>query len=68
MALAHKLPDRENFWYGTTITGPENPFFGVPGYKTFLSIEPLLELFPKEVESGRNPFYLASIGWVIVGP
>lgn len=67
MALAHKLPDRENFWYGTTITGPENPFFGVPGYKTFLSIEPLLEPFRKEGEDGMNPFYLTSIGWVIVG-
>ena len=67
MALAHKLPDRENFWYGTTIVAPENPFFFARGYKTFLSIEPMLEPFPREPESGMNPFYMTSIGWVIIG-
>lgn len=75
MALAKSLPERENFWYGTTVTGPENPFFSgsaIPfsrayGYKTFLSIEPVLEPFPRESQNGMNPFYMRSIGWVIIG-
>ena len=67
MALAKRLPERENFWYGTTIVAPENPFFFARGYKTFLSIEPMLEPFPRESESGMNPFYMTSIGWVIIG-
>ena len=67
MALAKRLPERENFWYGTTIVAPENPFFFARGYKTFLSIEPMLEPFPREPESGMNPFYMTSIGWVIIG-
>lgn len=67
LTLEHKLPAKENFWYGTTITGPENSFFGVPGYKTFLSIEPLLEPIPKMDESGRNTLRLSGVGWIIVG-
>lgn len=39
------LVDRENFWYGCSVTRPEEPFFFSDRYKTFASIEPILEPF-----------------------
>lgn len=47
MELAKKgiMPDTENFWYGCSVTRPEEPFFFSDRYKTFASIEPILEPF-----------------------
>lgn len=47
MELAKKgiMPDAENFWYGCSVTRPEEPFFFSDRYKTFVSIEPILEPF-----------------------
>jgi len=39
------LPRGGNFWYGTTITKPYDPFFQSFGFQTFLSIEPIQEEF-----------------------
>lgn len=39
------LPKIDNFWYGTTVTKPEEDFFFSSSHNTFLSIEPLLESF-----------------------
>lgn len=45
LAQAGKLPKRDNFWYGSTATGPSDPIFFTPHYRTFISAEPLLEPF-----------------------
>ena len=45
LAEAGILPRRDDFWYGSTVTGPEVPAFYGGGYKTFVSIEPILEPF-----------------------
>ena len=57
---AGKLPKRPNMWYGTTATQPEMPVFGAEGYKSFVSIEPILGEF--EADSNFD-----KLGWVIVG-
>lgn len=45
LAEAGILPERDDFWYGSTVTGPEAPAFYGGGYKTFASIEPILKPF-----------------------
>lgn len=65
LALAGKLPAEPNFWYGTTITGPDMPFFFWDKVNSFVSIEPLLEPFTTEEAGEENPF--ERVGWVIVG-
>lgn len=65
LAQAGKLPAEPNFWYGTTITGPDMPFFFWDKVNSFVSIEPLLEPFTTEEAGEENPF--ERVGWVIVG-
>lgn len=55
------LPRAENFWYGSTVTGPDMPLFYSEHHKTFLSIEPLLN------RMGDTPTSLRGIDWVIIG-
>lgn len=57
------LVDRENFWYGCSVTRPEEPFFFSDRYKTFASIEPILE--PFDWVPGLNHIELP--GWIITG-
>ena len=45
LAMDGKLPKGDMFWYGSTVTGPEVGAFYGGGYKTFVSIEPILEPF-----------------------
>lgn len=56
------LPIGKGYWYGTTVTSPEQPFFYSYALddnpNTFVSIEPIMELFRKI----KNP-----PDWVIVG-
>jgi len=56
------LPCKENYWFGTTVTKPADEFIWVKNtpYKTFVSIEPILEPFG-ELNSDALP------DWVIVG-
>lgn len=66
LAQASVLPKEKNFWYGSTITGPNIPFFfsteeNGEAYNTFLSIEPLLEPLGKIADREGFP------KWVIVG-
>lgn len=51
----------ENFWLGSTMTGPANPFYSSGFNKTFISIEPILRPF---TYAGNSPF---AVSWVIVG-
>lgn len=63
MALARfgKLPDENNYWYGTTVTKPEEQFFWTARkHNWFLSIEPLSADF-----GSYEPEVLPD--WVIVG-
>lgn len=51
----------ENFWLGSTMAGPANPFYSNGFDKTFISIEPILRPF---TYAGNAPF---AVSWVIVG-
>lgn len=62
LADAGKLPELDNFWYGSTITKPgECMFAGSIHWNTFLSIEPLLA--PLDVGIGS----FGGAKWIIVG-
>ena len=63
LAQAGKLPKGDNYWYGTTITAPDQEYFYAEGYKTYLSIEPLLSAFSEDDTGGA----LEMVDWVIVG-
>jgi protein gp37 len=54
----------KNYWYGTTITGPNNVYFWSANINTFASIEPILEKFeyPEHTCSGER-----LLKWVIIG-
>ena len=52
------LPIDENFWYGTTKTDTDDPYFWSKHHHTFISFEPLLSVPPR---------FLPRVDWVIVG-
>lgn len=57
------MPDADNFWYGCSVTRPDAPFFFSDKYKTFASIEPILE--PFDWVPGLKHIELPD--WIIVG-
>ena len=63
--LAQKgiLPQKDNFWYGCSVTRQDEPFFFSDRHNTFASIEPILEPF------GWNPEIMRSDlpDWIIIG-
>lgn len=62
LAAEKKLPYKENIWLGTSLTKPSDEYvwFENTPYKTFVSIEPILEPFG-DLERGIMP------NWIIVG-
>lgn len=62
LAAAGKLPQEDNFWYGSTVTGPDEPFWWSKKHNTYVSIEPLLKPFE---EVGADA--VKKVGWVIIG-
>lgn len=70
LAKAGKLPKKENFWYGTTITGEHDAesIYDLrsckehEGVKTFVSVEPLIE--PMWWNTRDR---IAEMDWVIIG-
>lgn len=60
LAEAGKLPERDNMWYGTTATTPNEMFFFDEDWNTFVSIEPIQEDFGEVM---RDVF----AKWVIIG-
>lgn len=65
LADARSLPMADNFYYGTTVTKPTQNFFVGPAYRTFLSIEPILEDFGfirRLLNSGYD-----KVDWIIIG-
>lgn len=64
LATAGKLPENDNFWYGTTITDPDVKGFYSDSHHTFISIEPILKPFEKPSE----PKGLSDLtDWAIIG-
>ena len=62
LAEKGKLPAKKNFWYGTTVTKPELPFFYARDYNTFVSIEPIQKKFrASDFNTDKK------VDWVIVG-
>ena len=62
LAEAGMLPERDNFWYGTSTPTPDAPFWWSEHYNTFVSIEPMMDEFPS---AGDCP--VKKVGWVIMG-
>lgn len=58
------LRNKDNFWYGSTITNQITPFFYSDTYHTFLSIEPILEPFDNFEGLLR---ITSGIDWIIIG-
>jgi len=56
------LPERDNFWYGSTVTGPEAPFMWSKYHNTFLSIEPLMAPLGR---TGTDA--IKKVDWIIIG-
>lgn len=49
LARAGKLPAKDNMWYGTTATTPDEHFFWGGAWHTFVSIEPILRDYTGEI-------------------
>lgn len=63
LAKAGKLPPKDNMWYGTTATTPEEPFFYGGAWHTFVSIEPILRDYSGEIGHMCDTY----AQWVIIG-
>ena len=62
LALRGKLPQGDNYWYGSTITNPDDVFWFCGCHNTFVNVEPILAEFPLE----RLP-PLEVVKWAILG-
>ena len=62
LAEAGKLPEMDNFWYGSSVPTPDATFWWSDHHNTFVSIEPMMEAFPS---AGDCP--VKKVGWVIIG-
>lgn len=60
---AGKIPSGDNYWLGSTITGPDKHYFYRKMRKTFLSIEPILEPFTLQ----DNAAGFQDVDWIILG-
>ncbi len=63
LAEADMLPCNENFWYGSTATGPYVEAFFSKEHNTFVSIEPLLEPFEDAGAHGIHKY----TNWAVIG-
>ena len=62
LAKAGKLPQYNNFWYGSSVTGPHDEYSWFDEkYHWFLSAEPLLENLGEMSETALKP------EWIIIG-
>ena len=62
LAKAGKLPQHNNFWYGSSVTGPHDKYSWFDEkYHWFLSVEPLLENLGEMSETSLKP------EWIIIG-
>ena len=63
LAKAGALPVRDNMWYGTTTTTPDDTFFYGGSWNTFVCIEPILHDYGCKPNHMCNDF----AQWVIIG-
>ena len=62
LAKAGKLPQYNNFWYGSSVTGPHDEYSWFDEkYHWFLSVDPLLENLGEMSETALKP------EWIIIG-
>ena len=62
LAKSGKLPQNNNFWYGSSVTGPHDEYSWFDEkYHWFLSVEPLLENLGEMSETALKP------EWIIIG-
>lgn len=62
LAKSGKLPQCNNFWYGSSVTGPHDEYSWFDEkYHWFLSVEPLLENLGEMDETALKP------EWIIIG-
>lgn len=64
LAAAGKLPELPNFWYGSSITGPDTWFWWSDYHNTFVSYEPMLKPL---VDSGAYKDAAKKVDWIIAG-
>lgn len=57
------LPERNNFWYGSSTTTMDAPLFYSDRHNTFVSVEPILEPF----RGGNVAATSAQQDWIIIG-
>lgn len=60
LAQNGNMPEKENYWFGTTLTGTDGEALHMSGKNCFLSIEPIMAPF-KAVDMWKH------FGWVIIG-
>lgn len=59
LAELDKLPQKDNMWYGSTVTTMEEYFSSKKTFNTFLSIEPML--------ASISPLTINNVKWIILG-
>lgn len=64
LGMAGKLPNDECFWYGTTLERPDQEAFWSNCHHTFVSVEPILEPFGKQLWDGG---IVEKTEWAIFG-
>ena len=62
LAMAGILPEKDNFWYGSSTPDPNTPFWWSKRHNTFASIEPMMEPFPSAGDCS-----VKKLDWVIMG-
>ena len=67
LSAAGKLPEDDNFWYGSTMTTQEDMYWWSERHNTFISIEPLLEQINLNADLQEHKVDWAIIG-VMTGP
>lgn len=55
------LPDGDNFWFGSTATTPDDPFWWSEAHNSFASIEPIQQPFEQPGEPVKK------VDWIIIG-
>jgi len=55
------LPERENMWYGSTSTTPDDVFWWSNSHNAFVSVEPILAPF------NSHPAEQVKVDWIIIG-
>jgi len=59
-----KLPEKANFWYGSTMDTTSRPIYYAQQFNTFISMEPILQPFVGKTEAAE----LAKIqDWIVMG-